>query len=156
MILLDNVFLEEDVLSAKFKCDLSKCKGACCTFEGDLGAPLLEKEILELEKYYPVIKKYLSPKSIEYINEFGLYEGNPFSRTTVCINHRDCVFVYYENGIALCAYEKAYLSGEIPFRKPISCHLFPVRVKLWGRPLLHYCEIDECKCAVKCGKKVIR
>ena len=152
MILLDNIYLEEEVLTAKFKCDLDKCKGACCTFPGDLGAPVLESEVSLLEEYYPKIKKYLSQKSIDYIEKFGLYEGNPFSRTTVCINHCDCVFVYYEGDVALCAYEKAYLAGEIPFRKPISCHLFPIRVKLFGRPLLHYCHIEECLCAVKCGK----
>ncbi len=152
MILVNDTIMEEQLLRAKFCCDLEKCKGACCTFPGEYGAPLLESEIPLLEDNYPKIKKYLSEKSIFYIENQGMYEGRAGYRTTNCINKRDCVFVYYEGDIAFCAYEKAYLAGEIEFRKPLSCHLFPIRVKKFGGDALYYCEIDECCDAVKKGE----
>lgn len=153
MVLLDKTLIEDELFEAKFCCDVSKCKGACCTFPGEYGAPLLESEIQFLEDCYPIVKKYLSQKSIDYIEYNGMYEGRANYRTTVCIDKCDCVFVYYEGDIALCAIEKAYLNGEITFRKPISCHLYPIRVKKFGNELLHYSQIDECQAAREKGEK---
>ncbi len=153
MILLENILIEDDLLEAKFCCDLQKCKGACCTFYGEYGAPLLEEEIEQIEINYPKIKKYLSEKSIYYIQEKGLYEGKHNHKTTMCINNRDCVFVFYEDGIALCAFEKAFLNNEIDFRKPISCHLYPIRVRQISNNMIYYSQIDECKDAVEKGEK---
>jgi hypothetical protein len=153
MVMIDEVLMDDDVLTAKFACDIRVCKGACCTFPGEFGAPLLDLELPILEDYYPKIQKYLSGKSKKYIEKHGMFEGAKGARTTVCIDKRDCVFVYYENDLALCAYEKAFLEGEIPFRKPISCHLFPIRVKNFGGNFLHYVEIEECECARKRGDK---
>lgn len=152
MVLFDKTLIEDELFEAKFCCDVSKCKGACCTFPGEYGAPLLESEIQFLEDTYPIVKKYLSQKSIDYIEYNGMYEGRVNYRTTVCIDKCDCVFVYYEGDIALCAIEKAYLNGEITFRKPISCHLYPIRVKKFGNELLHYSQIDECQCAREKGE----
>ncbi len=153
MILVDNILVEEDLFEAKFCCDLQKCKGACCTFPGEYGAPLLEAEIELIEQNFPAITKYLSEKSKQYIEENGMYEGRENYRTTVCIDKRDCVFVYYDGELALCAFEKAYLNGEIKFRKPISCHLYPIRVKKFGNELLHYSQIEECKDAREKGER---
>ncbi len=152
MTIINDILIDEDIFATKFCCDIEKCKGACCTFPGEYGAPLLESEIQLLEDNYPKIKKYLSDRSIYYIENQGMYEGRAGYRTTVCINKRDCVFVYYEGEVALCAYEKAYLAGEIDFRKPLSCHLFPIRVKKFGGDALYYCQIDECNDAVEKGE----
>lgn len=153
LISFENILIEDPVVEKKFCCDLEKCKGSCCTFPGEYGAPLLDSEVEQIEENYPKIMKYLSERSKNYIEQNGMYEGRRGSRTTVCINNRDCVFVYYDGDKALCAFEKAFLNGEIDFRKPISCHLFPIRVKHFGSPVLHYCEIDECADARECGQK---
>ncbi len=153
MVLIEDILLEEEILKEKFCCDLQACKGACCTFPGEYGAPLLDEEQALIEKYYPLIEKYLSAKSKDYIQKYGMLEGKSGSLSTVCIYKRDCVFVYYEGDIAYCAYEKAYLMGDIPFRKPLSCHLFPIRVRNFGGKFLYYSQIDECRPALKNGEK---
>lgn len=152
MVEIDKILIDDEVIEARFCCDLQKCKGACCTFPGEYGAPLLEEETGLIESNYPKIKKYLSEKSKNYIEEQGLYEGRENYRTTVCIDKRDCVFVYYDNDVALCAFEKAFLNGEIDFRKPISCHLYPIRIKKFGSDLLYYSRIEECTDAVIKGE----
>lgn len=151
MILIDNILLEEEITEASFSCDLNKCKGACCTFPGKIGAPLQEEEINKLYENLENAKKYLSKKSIDYIDKHGFYEGSKYNYSTVCIDKKDCVFVYYENSVAKCAIEKAYFEGLSSFRKPISCHLFPIRVSTSGRKYLYYQNIPECKPAVKKG-----
>lgn len=153
MVLIENILMDEELINEKFCCDLSQCKGACCTFPGEFGAPVLDEEKALIEKYYPDVKKYLSKKSINYIENNGLVEGRKGNLTTVCINKRDCVLVFYEGDVAYCALEKAYKNGEIPFRKPLSCHLFPIRVKNFGGTYLYYSVIDECKPAKSFGEK---
>jgi hypothetical protein len=153
MVLIDEILIDEELLTEKFCCNLEACKGACCTFPGEFGAPVLDEEKALIEAYYPYVKKYLSKKSIDYIEYNGLVEGRKGNLTTVCINKRDCVLVYYEGKIAFCALEKAFKSGEIPFRKPLSCHLFPIRVKNFGGKYLYYSVIDECKPAKTFGEK---
>ncbi len=153
MVLIDEILMDEELLTEKFCCNLSECKGACCTFPGEFGAPVLDDEKALIETYYPDVIKYLSKKSIEYIQYNGLVEGRKGNFTTVCINKRDCVLVYYEGDIAYCALEKAFKKGEIPFRKPLSCHLFPIRVKNFGGKYLYYSEIDECFPAKAFGEK---
>ncbi len=153
LILYDDLLIESEIFSKKFSCDLKKCKGACCTFYGEYGAPVLDSEVKIIEEIYPIVKKYLSQNSINYIENHGMIEGTPGNYTTVCIENKDCVFVYWENGIALCAIEKAYLNKEIEFRKPLSCHLFPIREAHWNRKKLYFQQIDECKPALKKGIK---
>lgn len=145
MISIGDILIEEEINSTKFCCDLEKCKGACCTFPGDLGAPVLDEEIELIEGSYQAASKYLSEKSKDYIKKFGMIEGHKSRKTTVCIDRCDCVFVYYDGDIALCAIEKAYFNGETKFRKPISCHLFPIRVNHYGNnTYLYYQEFEEC------------
>jgi hypothetical protein len=145
MLILDDIYVEDDILTTFFSCDINKCKGACCTFYGDWGAPLADHEIGIMQKHFDTISKYLSYRSIQTIKKNGFYEGKPGDYTTVCINKKDCVFVYYNDDIAYCAYETAYLEGKIDFRKPISCHLYPIRVSSHNHnKYLYYQRIDEC------------
>lgn len=152
MILIDNVLINEEILSTKFHCDLKNCKGSCCTFPGESGAPVLKDEIGEIEKLYPIFSKYMSETSKEYVKEHGFWEKDGKSLALKCINKRDCVFVFYDGDIAKCSIEKAFHNGEIAFRKPISCHLFPIRVANYGGDYLHYEQFDECEPGRELGK----
>ena len=152
MILIENILLEEEITEASFSYDLNKCKGACCTFPGKYGATLKDEEINLIYDNLDNAKIFLSKKSIDYIEKHGFYEGSKESYSTMCIDKKDCVFVYYENKVAKCAIEKAYFEGQSSFRKPISCHLFPIRVSTSGRKYLYYQTIPECKPALKKGK----
>jgi hypothetical protein len=153
MILIEKILIDEDILECEFLCDLSKCKGACCTFPGDKGAPVKDSEVQILHHCLDAASEYLSKRNLKYIEKHGIVEGEKGDYTTVCINNRDCVFVYFDNGIAYCAIERAYLDGKIDFRKPISCHLFPIRVGSFNRDYLYYSKIDECNPAIERGKK---
>jgi len=153
MYLFGNILVEQEVTDSYFKCDLTKCKGACCTFYGERGAPLKDSEIIILEDIYDIVKEYLPDYAIDIINQNGLYDGHTGDYATTCINNRDCVFVYYDGDIAKCAIEKAYFDKKISFRKPVSCHLFPIRVSKLPQLHCRYEEITECKDAVKLGKK---
>ena len=145
--------IDSTILQKKFLCDLTKCKGGCCTVYGENGAPLLSEEIPIIEEYLPIIKKYMKPKSIDFLDKYGFWEHDTEGELAVtCINKRDCVFVYYDEGsdIAKCAIEKAYFAGEITFQKPISCHLFPIRVR--GEHI-YYEEFSMCEHALKNGEE---
>jgi len=152
MILADNILTDERIAGEYFECDLEQCKGACCTFPGEFGAPVLNEEVQKMNAVIEPASKYLSEKSKKYIETHGAVQGEPDKYSTVCIDKRDCVFVYYENDIALCAIEKAFFAGEIDFRKPISCHLFPIREVYFGGKCIHYEQIDECAEARVKGK----
>lgn len=153
MIVIDNVLIDNDIAKAEFACDLKECKGACCTFPGDSGAPLKKAEIPEIEKSLNAAKEYLSDRSLKVLEEKGFVEGPDDDITTVCIDKKDCVFVFYENDIAKCAIEKAFFDGKTDFRKPISCHLFPIRVGEFGGDRLYYEKFSECKPGRERGRK---
>lgn len=144
MFLVDEILVEEEVTTERFSCDLSRCKGACCTLEGGRGAPLLDDEKELLERYLPVIGKRLDERNLGIIRKNGAADGYPGSFATTCVDDRDCVFVIREGGVAKCAIEKSYLEGEIPWRKPVSCHLFPLRFSPGSTPSLRYEVIGEC------------
>ena len=145
--------------TTQFGCDLSVCKGACCTMPAAAGAPILESEIAELERVFPVVKNYLSAESLETIERKGIWERDYQGALTIpAIRGRDCVFVTYDGNsdIAFCAIEKAHRNGEIVgFPKPISCHLFPIRIYPTGENSYEilYEEIKECKGGRVRGKK---
>ena len=153
MLIIGDITIENEILTSFFSCDLLKCKGACCTFTGELGAPILYEEIKIIENHLDIINEYLTEYSKKIIEAKGIAELKFGSYTTQCIDKKDCVFVIYEKNIALCAIEKAYFDLKIDFRKPISCELFPIRVRNFCGTTLYYEKIDECKSAVKCGKK---
>jgi hypothetical protein len=153
MILIDKILVDEEISTSHFSCDLTKCKGACCTFPGEYGAPVLREEIEQMKKSLPSAMEYLSEKSKAVISRDGFVEGSDDIYHTVCINKKDCVFVYYSGDIALCSLEKAFIEGKTDFRKPVSCHLFPIRVSDFGGTHLYYQKISECNPAINNGKK---
>jgi hypothetical protein len=153
MILIDNILLDENLVSTPFLCDLGKCKGACCTVKGGQGAPVLDGEVEDIQNAIKPASKYLSERSLSFLNKHGAIEGEAGELSTVCIDDRDCVFVFYEGDVAKCAIEKAYFAGETSFRKPLSCHLFPIRIADFHGPYLYYDEFEGCQPALPHGKK---
>ncbi len=153
MFLIQETVVESSIATKKFACDLSRCKGACCTIPGGRGAPLLEEEIDEIQAAFPIIKKYLNPDHLRAIQEQGLYEGDVGQRATTCVKNRACVFVTYEGDVARCAFELAYLHGEIRWRKPLSCHLFPLRVDRERRTRVRYEHLPHCLPALERGDR---
>lgn len=155
MIVIGNTLVSEDLAGQFFICDLDKCKGACCV-EGDLGAPLEENELHVLEEIYEKVKPFLSQEGIKAIEEQGLYikdfEGD-FSTPT--IGGRECAYaVYDEQGILKCGIEMAYQEGKTDFKKPISCHLYPVRVKKLHRHVaVNYDDWHICNPACILGRE---
>jgi hypothetical protein len=156
MILVDNAVISDDIKEQFFVCDLNACKGACCV-EGDLGAPLEESELKELEEAYEAVKPYLSEEGRKAIEKGGLYikdfEGD-FSTTT--INDRECAFaIYDENKVLKCGIEQAYFDGKTTFRKPVSCHLYPIRITKYDHyDALNYDRWDICSAACTLGDKL--
>ncbi len=129
MITIDHTLISDDILEKSFVCDLEVCKGACCV-EGDAGAPLEPQELDILTDILPKIKPYLSPEGIKVVEAEGAFvkdlEGD---YTTPCIDqNKACAYAVFESGKAKCGIENAFLDGAISFRKPISCHLYPIRI----------------------------
>ena len=153
MFTIGEAKIEDNIAQERFACDLQQCQGACCTLPGGRGAPLEDAETEELTRVFPVVKKYLSEKHLRIAEQYGVYEGYPGSYATTCVTEKDCVFVFYDNGVARCSIEKAYNKGEIRWRKPLSCHLFPIRISTFRGERLRYERIAECKPAVERGKK---
>lgn len=150
---MEQVIVLDPIPEIRFACDLEVCKGGCCTMAGGKGAPLLDNELASIDKHFPVVEPILPPEHLQVIRSFGKYEGETGSYTTMCYNNRSCVFVYYDQSIARCAYEKAYLEGKITWRKPLSCHLFPIRVDRRSTLKIRYEQIAECESALLRGKR---
>jgi hypothetical protein len=144
MLVIGEAVVEDDVVLSRFCCDLDVCKGACCCIEGGRGAPLEDDEVLEVEKAFIHARRYLPAEHLDRIASAGLWEGTPGDYVTPCLDNRACVFVYYEQGIAHCSFERAFLEGDTDWRKPLSCHLFPIRVRRFGSGHLRYEQIGEC------------
>ena len=141
-----------DIFERKFLCDISKCKGACCV-EGESGAPLTEEEAKIIEEIYPVIEPYLDEKYKEEIQKQGFsIEDEDGDLVTPIINGKECVYTMVEDGITKCAIEKAYFEGKVSFRKPVSCHLFPIRITEYESfDAVNYQQLDICSSARICG-----
>ena len=159
MIAIDNKLVSDDVVEAKFVCDLNKCKGGCCE-DGDAGAPLEQAELQELRDVYNTVKPYMTPEGIREVERQGKYIfDHEFGWVTPTINGKICAYGLRDDGIIKCAIEKAYLEGKINWKKPISCHLFPIRItKSKEDPDLEYVNYepreDLCKAACSLGKKL--
>lgn len=155
MIEIEDVVVSSDVISEKFLCNLEACKGECC-IEGDAGAPVEENEVKELEKVLPIVWDDLSPEAQAIIKKQGVvYTDQDGDLVTSIVNNKDCVFTCYdEKGCCYCAIEKAYRAGKCDFYKPISCHLYPIRIGSYGLyTAVNYHRWNVCKAAVILGKK---
>ncbi|MCK9204784.1 MAG: DUF3109 family protein [Bacteroidales bacterium] len=152
MIALDKTLISDEIKTTFFSCNLERCKGACC-IEGDAGAPLDEEEISFLEDYIDNIKPFMAPAGLREVEALGVFdydaEGN---FVTPLVSGKECVFVYFEKDIARCAIEKAYQEKKIPFPKPISCHLYPIRIRTTPvNDLINYHKWPICREALKKG-----
>ncbi len=150
---IENILVREEIFTTKFTCDLEKCKGACCTLESEFGAPLIKNEIELIEESLPATIEYLDSEKKDYIKENNFWEIKEEIFLVKSIDNKDCVFVFRENGIAKCALEKAFFNNKSKFRKPISCHLFPIRITDFGGEILRYEEFSECVPALEKGKE---
>jgi hypothetical protein len=156
MIEVGHVLVHEDVTKENFVCNLSKCKGACC-LEGDSGAPLEASELDILTDIYPKVKPFMTTKGIATVEREGAYvtdfEGD---YTTPCVDiNKECAYVIWENGITKCAIEKAYEHGAIDWQKPISCHLYPIRITKYPEfDVLNYDRWSICSPACAFGNEL--
>ena len=155
MLQIQDTIISLDVIEECFICDLSFCKGICCV-EGESGAPVEEDEVARLEEVLPVIWNDLSPQAQVIIQEQGVvYVDEDGEFVTSIVNGKDCVFTCYdEKGYCKCAIEKAYREGKTDFYKPISCHLYPIRVAQYkGFRAVNYHRWNVCQAATVLGKK---
>lgn len=155
MIQIDDTIISLDVFKEKFLCNLDACKGECC-IEGDAGAPLEKEEVEQLKKVLPVIWEDLSPEAQAVIEKQGVcYKDEDGDLVTSIVNGKDCVFTCYdEKGCCYCAIEKAYREGKVDFYKPVSCHLYPIRVQNYSEfKAVNYHRWSVCKAAVLLGEK---
>ena len=150
---IEDIIVNKDIFETKFSCDLQACKGACCTMPSEYGAPIIQQEIEIIGGILDTICEYLPSKSAEQIKKSGFWEEKNDALMVKSVSNRDCVFAYFEGDIAKCAIEKAYFENKVDFRKPISCHLFPIRVNDFGGHVLKYEEYKECAPALKRGKE---
>lgn len=157
MISIGDTLISEDILEKKFVCDLTACKGACCV-EGDAGAPLEPEEVKILADEYEKVKPYLRPEGIKAIEEQGTHvidelDGEP---VTPLVNDAECAYVVFdENGTTLCGIEKAWKEGKTHFRKPVSCHLYPIRIQKYSSfEAVNYHKWKICSAACSLGESL--
>jgi len=156
MITIDNTNNSDDLANVCFVCDLAKCKGACCV-EGDAGAPLEEYEISELEDALDYVKPFMRQEGIDAVEQSGVFDYDAGGNyVTPLINGAECVFVVFtEDGTAACAIEKSWEAGKSKFRKPVSCHLYPIRISHYKDfDAVNYHQWHICKPALEYGKKL--
>ncbi len=156
LVELGDKVISTQIFERKFVCDLSKCKGACCV-EGDAGAPLTEEEVSIIEDHLDDIKPYMRDEGINAVDESGIfYMDQDNEPVTTLIDGGECAFVSFdEKGTALCSIEQAHYNGKLAFKKPISCHLYPIRVKKFNElTALNYDVWSICSDACELGAKV--
>ena len=157
MILVGNAVLSQDIEDKFFVCDLLACKGACCV-EGDAGAPLEEEETKILEEIYPQVKPYLSEEGKKFIESQGTWvndkDGDKVTPTIA--NNKECAYaIYDQKGILKCGIEQAYLDGKVSFKKPISCHLYPIRITKYDQfDAVNYDRWEICDPACNLGQSL--
>jgi hypothetical protein len=154
MIIIDSVLVSDEVVEEQFVCDLSKCKGGCCE-DGDAGAPLESTEKEYIKEYYSIVMDYMTQEGIKEVQQVGhfLYDRE-FGWVTPTINGQICAYGKKDKqGVIKCAFEQAYTDGKIPWKKPISCHLFPIKItKSTTDPGVDYVNYEprEDLCAAAC------
>ncbi|WP_352421273.1 DUF3109 family protein [Proteiniphilum sp.] len=155
MIQIQHTLLSDEIFEEQFICDLCKCKGECCV-EGESGAPITKEEFQDIESILPKIWNDLSPKAQEVINKQGIaYTDYDGELVTSLVNGNECVFTYFDaDGVCKCAIDNAYREGRISVRKPVSCHLYPIRLTEYNDfTAVNYHRWSICKPAVKLGRK---
>lgn len=156
LIEIGDKIISTQIFDRKFVCDLNACKGACCV-EGDAGAPLTLDEIDILEDNLEAIKPYMRQEGIDAVEKTGVfYIDQDNEPGTTLVNEKECAFVFFdENGITKCGIEQAHREGKTDFKKPISCHLYPIRVKEFKDfTALNYDKWDICAPACSCGESL--
>ncbi len=159
MIAIENVLLSDQIITDQFVCDLTSCKGACCV-DGDAGAPLDNKELKMVDEVFDEVLPYLRKEGIDELNKQGRYvHDKEFGWVTPTIAGKMCVYgIFDENGIVKCGIEQAYLDGKTTWKKPISCHLFPIIVKKSNDGITVFANYepreDHCKAACSLGEKL--
>lgn len=156
MIEIKDTVVTLDLFRELFCCDLGACKGACC-IEGDAGAPVKLEEVAQLEEAAEIVWDELSPKAQEVIKAQGVvYTDQDGDIVTSIVDNKDCVFTCYDDkGCCYCAIDKAFREGRCKFQKPISCHLYPIRLSRMGSyTAVNYHRWDVCKAATLLGKKL--
>jgi len=153
MLRIGDTIFSLDILEKKFRCDLPQCLGNCCRY-GDSGAPITEEEADILDTIWPEVKLYLRSEGISVIEREGTsttdFEND---KVTPLIDNAECAYTILEENIFMCGIEKAWAEGKIRFQKPLSCHLFPVRIKHYtGFRAVNYQELSICHPAVECGR----
>lgn len=155
MFLIQNTLVSLDILEKDFCCNLDSCHGCCC-IEGDAGAPISDEECREVEQILPILLPDMTPEARAVVQQQGISYLDPSGeRVTSIVNDKDCVFARTDhNGWCYCLIEKAFNAGKITFKKPISCHLYPVRLTQVGDKVgVEYHRWDICHCARVLGKK---
>lgn len=157
MIQIDDKLISEDIFAESFVCNLTKCKGACCV-DGDTGAPLEKEELAILDDIFPKVKPYLRPEGVKAIEEQGTWVIDDYDGgyVTTLVNGSECAYVIFdEKGTTKCGIEKAYEDGAVDWKKPISCHLYPIRATEYKTfTALNYHEWNICKDACALGSEL--
>lgn len=156
MFQLGKTIISEDIIKKDFVCNLSACKGACCV-DGDAGAPLELEETKILEAIYPKVKPFLRKEGIAAIEAQGTFTTNDWGEhETTLIDGADCAYVIFDKkGTALCGIEEAYNQGAVDWKKPVSCHLYPIRVKDYTEfSAVNYHKWEICDDACTLGKEL--
>ncbi len=155
MIQIEDTLLSDDIFEEQFICDLCKCKGQCCV-DGESGAPLTKEEHDQIQEILPLIWDDLSFKAQELITKQGIaYNDSDGELVTSIVNGEECVFTCFdEKGVCKCAIDTAYREGRIPVQKPISCHLYPIRLTAYPEfTAVNYHRWSVCRPAVKQGRR---
>ena len=155
MFQLNKTIISEEILEKEFVCNLSACKGACCV-DGDAGAPLTQEETQILVDIYPKVKPFLRQEGIQAIEEQGAFViGTDGEYETTLIEGKDCAYVIFDGQTALCGIEQAYNEGIVDWKKPVSCHLYPIRVKEYSDfAAVNYHKWHICSDACALGKEL--
>jgi hypothetical protein len=152
LIAIENILISDEVVESQFVCDLSKCKGGCCE-DGDAGAPLTKKELSELNDAYDAAKPYMTKEGIAITEKEGRYQyDREFGWVTPTVEGKICAYGYRDKkGIIMCAFEQAHNEGKTKWKKPISCHLYPIKIKKSREyEMLNY-EPRESLCSPACA-----
>ncbi|NNF05005.1 MAG: DUF3109 family protein [Rhodothermales bacterium] len=154
MFVVDHILISDDVAEARFACNLGACHGACCV-QGDAGAPLEEHELAEIDSALETVRHRMRPEALKVVGQRGAWErGSDGSLSTTCVGEAECVFVRYDGPVAKCLIQEAHERGESDFPKPISCHLYPIRVTDLGDfEALNVEQMPMCLPAVKKGER---